>query len=89
MNDRNPTVSKDTLALYQENGVEGPSHDEHGEIDLSKFEKFQATRWWSEGNMLFAEGNHGIVANRIPMDYICLGMDEKLLPIMKKINVNQ
>ena len=39
--------------------------------------------------MLYAEGNHGIVANKIPTDYICTGIDDKGLPILKKVAINK
>lgn len=73
---------------YERWGVEAPVHAEHGvnTDDIAKhLIPMQATRWWMEGNILKAESNHGILAQPIPTDYICTGIDEKGLPILKKV----
>lgn len=76
------------LRQFDRWGVERPSHDEHGTL-LEELVPFKATKWWVEGNTLFAEGNHGVIANRIPNDYICTGMDDTGLPILEKIDIKE
>ena len=75
------------LKQYDRWGVQRPTHDEHGEFDPSKLVPFEATEWWLEGDLLFARGNHGVVANRIGTDYVCEGTDDKGLPILRKIDI--
>lgn len=70
---------------YERWGVEPPAHEEHGEFDASMLIPFKATRWWIEGNILYGEGNHGVISNAIPTNYICKGTDEQGLPILVKI----
>lgn len=67
-------------------GVEPPSHVEH-EFDASKLVAMEATRWWMEGNMLMAQTNHGVLAQPIPTNYICAGMDGDGLPILRKLDI--
>lgn len=77
---------------YQRWGVEPPSHDPHG-IDtdelLRKLKEHtaRASSWHMEGNILVAYTDIGEVRQTIPTDYICLGMDKKGLPILKKIGI--
>ena len=73
--------------MYKRWGVPAPSHEEHGtpEDIRAQLEKAVATSWHLEGNVLVAETQHGIIKQTIPPDYICLGMDKKNLPILKKI----
>lgn len=73
---------------YDRWGVEPPTHEEHGIRDediLSSLVPTSATRWWMEGNMLKAETNHGVLAQRIPPEYICMGTDKDMMPIFKKV----
>lgn len=77
------------LKQYDRWGVNRPTHEEHGEFDLDKLVPFKAHRWWCEGDLLYAEGNHGVVVNRIPVDYICLGTDENNLPILRKVDIKE
>lgn len=72
---------------YERWGVDPSAHEEHGHFNPSMLEPFKASKWWVEGNMLYADGNHGKLAQRIPNDYICTGMDENGLPILEKIVV--
>ena len=81
--------NENELKQFDRWGVERPSHEEHGEFTPEQLIPFEATRWWLEGDMLYAEGNHGIVANKIPTDYICTGIDDKALPILKKVAINK
>ena len=73
------------LGWYDRLGVARPLHQEHGTLDPKEFIPFKATKWWLEGDMLYAEGNHGTVANKIPPDFICEGTDEQGLPILRRI----
>lgn len=76
--------SGNTPSQYKRWGVEPASHLEH-EFDPSQLIPMRATSWRMEGNMLIAETNHGVLAQAIPTDYICFGMDDQGLPILKKI----
>lgn len=78
------------LREFERWGVSPPSHQDHGLTEEQIREKLvpmEATRWWMEGNMLCADTNHGILKQRIPTDYICLGTDNRGLPILKKIDI--
>lgn len=81
--------SDNELKQFSRWGVERPKHEEHGEFKRDMLVPFEATKWWLEGDMLYAEGNHGVVANRIPTDYICEGIDENNLPILRKIVIKE
>lgn len=73
---------------YERWGVEGPTSQAHGIKDeeiLEKMIPMEASEWWMEGNMLKAKTNHGILAQRIPTNYICTGTTSDGLPILKKI----
>lgn len=71
---------------YAKWGVEPSKSHEHGQFDESMLIPFQADKWWIEGNMLHAEGNHGHFAAPIPTDYLCKGIDADGLPILVKID---
>lgn len=73
------------LSQYDRWGVDRPTHEEHGEVKPEDFVPFEATKWWMEGNVLKAEGNHGIVANFLPTDVICVGTDKDNKPILRKV----
>jgi len=77
------------LKQYDRWGVQRPTHEEHGEFNVESLIPFKATKWWLEGDTLYAQGNHGVVANRIPSDYICVGMNEKNLPILQKVVITE
>lgn len=79
--------NEQTLQQFDRWGADRPSHEEHGEFKPENLIPFKATRWWQEGNMLYAEGNLGVIANRIPVNYMCTGMDENNLPILKKFDI--
>lgn len=85
MQNNHPALDDNLLELYKKWGVNPPHHSNHGPFDEKNLESFQATRWWVEGNMLYAEGNHGILAQTIPSSHICHGMDENGLPILKPV----
>ena len=75
------------LEWYRKHGVTPPSHEEHGEFDMSKLEKIKATKWWTVGNELHAETQFGELVQRIPTGYICLGTDKRGLPILAKPDI--
>lgn len=77
-------LSGNTPSQYKRWGVDPSTHVEH-EFDPDQLIPAQATSWRMEGNMLIAETNHGVLAQTIPTDYICLGIDGQGLPILKKI----
>jgi hypothetical protein len=83
----NPSVDETLLKLYKKWGVEAPSHEEHGQFNETLLVPFKAIKWWTEGGILYGEGNHGLVANRIPTDVICKGTDENGLPILEKLAI--
>lgn len=75
------------LNQYDRWGVERPAHIEHGAFDPENLVPTTTKKWWVEGNYLMAETNHGLLAQRIPVDYICTGTDENNLPILKKVAI--
>lgn len=81
----NPFVDKTLSRLYAQAGAAEPFHQDHEFEPERDMVKFKATKWWLEGNVLHADGNHGHVAQTIPTDYICMGIDATGLPILKKI----
>ena len=76
-----------TIKWFERHNIDPPTHEPHGEFNRDKLIPFKATRWWVEGNILYGEGNHGTVSQRIPTDYICVGTDDKNLPILKKVDI--
>jgi hypothetical protein len=75
---------------YERWGAARPSHAEHGfpEDIRERLEKAVVEKWWLQGNQLFAETQHGTVSQTIPTNYICVGMDDKGLPMLQKIGMN-
>ena len=64
-----------------------PSSVGHGsEDEIAKhLSKPQIKNWHLEGNKLIGTYDGGTVMQSIPTDYICMGTDEKGLPILQKV----
>lgn len=79
------------LEFYDKNNVARPTHDGHSVRDsfenpLSEQLKSGNPRNWRlEGNLLHCDTDFGPMAQRIPADYVCMGTDDKGLPILKKV----
>lgn len=73
--------------MYSRWGVEAPSHDTHGTVEeiRERMQQMTATSWRLEGNELIADTDQGMITQRIPTDYILDGVDEKNLPVFKKV----
>lgn len=79
------------LKQYDRWGKDRPSHEEHGVVDTwenplsDNLKSGNARNWRMEGNHLKADTDFGPLDQVISTDYICLGTDEKGLPILKKV----
>jgi len=75
--------------LYRKLGIEAPDSTLHGTEEEIKeqMSKYTPINWKLSGNKLIAYTEIGKVMQKIPTDYICYGIDEKGLPILKKIVV--
>lgn len=70
--------------------VDPPESISHGvtEDNLSeKLERLMPESWHLEGNMLVGKTSQGILKQRIPTNYICLGTDDKGMPKLKRIDL--
>lgn len=78
------------LRQFDKWGAPRPSHDPHGtpEEIRANLQPAVASSWHLEGNLLVAYTQHGIIKQTIPTNYICLGMDDKGLPILKKLDIS-
>lgn len=64
-----------------------PTAEQHGtEDDIeSNLKPMKPYKWELKGNELIGIAENGRFAQKIPTDYILVGMDEKNLPILKKV----
>lgn len=79
------------LAWFEKMKVAPPTHDNHGVQDTwenplsDKLVAGNPRNWRMEGNRLMCDTDFGPLVQNIPTDYICLGTDQKGLPILKKV----
>ena len=75
--------------LYRKLGVPLPVATAHGTEEEIKeqMSKYTPTNWELRGNELVGYTEMGKVVQKIPTDYVCHGMDDKGMPILKKISV--
>lgn len=79
------------LSQYDKWKKARPTHEEHGLKDSwenpisEQLHKGNARNWRMEGNKLLCDTDFGPMVQNISTDYICLGTDEKGLPILKKV----
>lgn len=81
-------MDEQTLKWFQKNNLTPPSHTSHGVTadDLAdKMHPLKVHRWRLEGNRLVATTDLGEVVNHINPGYIMAGVDERNLPILKKL----
>lgn len=85
-----PKIVKDDGSLdYEALGVEPPKHQEHGtDADIrNNMQRATPIRWFQRGNELVAETELGELVNMIPTDMMLTGVDDKNMPILKKIDL--
>ena len=72
---------------YLDRKLTPPTRNPHGtEEDIAaKVKPLTPTNWRLEGNKLIADTEMGPLVNFIPTDLILTGVDEKGLPILKRI----
>lgn len=76
-----------TLKQYDRWGVARPEHIPHStpEEIRNNLVEAKARSWTLDGTTLIAQTDMGPYAQTIPPEYICLGKDEKGLPLLKKV----
>lgn len=74
-------------AFYKKHGKAQPEVHKHGtEEDIrANMVQLKPKAWRLEGNLLIAETEYGVHAQRIPTDVILAGTDDDSLPIFKKV----
>lgn len=62
-----------------------PTAETHGTQDdiRANLKPLKAQSWRMEGNKLIGQTDMGELVQSIPTDYICLGIDNRGLPILK------
>lgn len=79
------------LKDYDRWKVGRPSHLPHGVTDTfenplgEQLQGGNPRNWRLEGNILHCDTDFGPLAQRIPVDYICTGIDKKGLPILERV----
>lgn len=79
------------LNWYDKQGVDRPTHLPHGVTDTpenplsEQIPNLKCSNWRLQGNKLICDTEHGEFAQFIDPSYICLGTDDKGLPILKSI----
>lgn len=75
---------------FRKMGVEPPKAQAHGteEYIESRLTPVKVVKWELNGNNLIGITADGVrMAQQIPTDYICTGMDENNKPILQKIKL--
>lgn len=70
-------------------GINPPEAAVHGTEDdiREKLKPVMPNNWHLEGNQLIGYTEMGKLVQNIPTDYICHGVDDKGMPILKKIQL--
>lgn len=78
-----------TAKQFERWGKNPPSHTPHGLPDdiRASLQRLQPRNWRLEGNKLIGMTDMGPLVQYIPTNVICLGSDEKGLPILEKIKL--
>lgn len=70
------------LKFYDKLGIDRPSQEQHGEVQL---ERLSTANWRMEGNALKCDTPSGTLVQMLPTDVVMTGVDDKGLPIFKRI----
>ena len=79
------------LKWYDYHKVARPSHEQHGVVDTweeplsKKLEGGNPRNWRLSGNMLSCDTDFGPLSQVIPTTHILVGMDDKGLPVFRKV----
>lgn len=74
---------------YRKLGITPPESHVHGtEEDIrSRLKPVMPTNWHMEGNQLIGYTEMGKLSQTIPTDYICHGVDDNGMPILKRVEL--
>lgn len=76
--------------FYRKHGVLPPSVSQHGTEDeiREKLTPLKAHSWHLVGNQLIGQTDWGELVQTIPTTHILTGMDDRGLPIFRKVGIS-